>query len=253
MQYQNVLESSPIYDSIVVCHGDGMYGSESEIPGWFNTFALFGQRQEHGLFKTRTEAIAGLPYNNQQVSDRTDFAFRAYSIGISFWGPPGWDCQFDGSGTITDVWQSNSFWMADLPNASGIEFRVGQDVILAEKCLGVPPGYGASGNGFAMGNNLTLDWLGPCAYTYASQGVPHITNRFDFIQPVAIPRNATIECKLMLSEYVRNALAVVPGPGAMYFANSAAPEDGFFKARYGITASLYGIREVQQRGALSAQ
>jgi len=257
MDYKNVLESSPIYDSIVICSADGMYGNEAQIPGWFQTFPLFGQRQEHGLFKTRTEAIAGLSYNNQQVSDRTDFAFHAYSLGVCFWGVPCQDLFVEtGEPDVLFPSQLNTFWMGDLPNSSAIEFRVGSDVILTEKCLGLPPGYGPSGGGYALGVDQTF-WAGPCGFQYTSQGVPFITNRFDFTingrqKPIAIPRNATIEAKLKLSEWCRDALALmVNSPSVMYFQLSNS-DSLYFPTRYGITVSLYGIREVQQRGQLSA-
>jgi len=234
-----------------------MYGSEDQIPGWFQTFAAFGNRQEHGLFKTRTESMAGLPYCNQQVSDRTDFAFHAYSLGISFWAPPSQDLLVEsGSPDVLYPSQINTFWMGDLPNSTAVEFRVGSDVILTEKCLGIPPGYGPSGGGYALGVDQTY-WAGPCGFQYTSQGVPIVTNRFDFTtdgkaSPVAIPKNATIEAKLMLSEWARNALATLVGPGVMYAQNSNT-DSIYFPSRYGITASLYGIREVQQRGQLNAR
>lgn len=259
MQYRNVLESSPLYDSIIVCSEDGMHGNEPQIPGWFQTFAAFGGRQEHGMFKTRTEAIAGLPYCNQQVSDRTDFAFRAFSLGISFWAPPVMDLIVeDLEPDVLYPRQMNAFWQSELPNSCAVEFRVGSDIILTEKCFGLPPGYGPSGGGSGLGVDQTF-WAGPCMVSYTSQGIPTLSNRFDFTiggrgGPVKIPRNHTIEAKIMLSEWARDALALLTGPNTMYFQTdvvNASPL--YYPTRYGITASLYGIREVQQRGQLNAR
>lgn len=235
-----------------------MTGNEAAIPGWYTTFQAFGQRQDHSLLKTRTEAIAGLAYNNQQIADRCPYGYNAFSIGIEFWAPPMFDMEAVDEVEPERYWNAAAFWISDLASACGLEFRIGQDVILAEKCFGLPPGYGAFGDGLAWGVNPTTTtnanlFQGPQMYFWGTQGQPTISNRFMFESVVEIPRGATIEAKVLLSEYARELLAAMGGPHQLYIPTMPETVSDFFYSRYGITVSLYGIREVQQRGQLEAR
>ena len=89
-------------------------------------------------------------------------------------------------------------------------------------------------------------------------GEPSIDNRFPFSMPVRIPRNATIEANVILTPYLRSIMEGMSGPeywigDGEYVAESPGSTD-FFKVpvRYGIQVSLYGYREVQQRGQYHA-
>lgn len=251
MESKRVLESSPILDSIVICAAAGMYGSESNVPGWFNTFVGFGQQQEHYLFKTRTAAIAGPAYCNMKIADRLDVGFTAFSLGLSWWGVPGFTSEEGEAHAELGPYMANAVWANDVVNSSGIEFKVGQDIKLSEKCMGCPPGYGVSGDGAADGGAAAA-WGGTTIFTYWNQGVPFKSNRFNFKTPIRIPRNETIECRLLLSEYAQHLLTTMAGPDGIYMNESNDADSDWFPARFGITASLWGIREVMRRGELEA-
>lgn len=253
MGFKNVMEPWSIYDSMIV--SNTMYGTESSVPGWFTSMGAMGARQDHLFFKGRTEALCGLPYNNQQQADKTDFAFHAASIGVRFFGPPT-NQEFDPDQLTPSTPQEAlaSFWQFDLPNHVGLEFRVGQDVKLESCGFLAPPGYGPKGQGSSTG--VDSDGGSPVAMathiTTGTQGVPVKENRFCFKKWIEIPRNETIEVTLWLSEYARYVLTNIVGPGAYAFHYWGGEGSAYsvFGTRYGIQCSLYGLREVQQRGEL---
>lgn len=252
--FLNVQESWPIYDTLIVC--PSLYGPEASVPGWFTTFAAMSARQDHSLFKTRSEANAGLYYNNQQSQDRTDFAFKAFSLGLRFFAPANRVEFAVGSGSPAPLppWdQSAHFWTVDLPRHVGVELRIGQDIKLQSTGYRLPSGYGVAASGAAYGSE-GLSAVQKEFNFHVSQGVPDISNRFVFRPPIGIPRNETIEVRLLLSDYARYVLSNMPGPGEMFEAIAVGEGYTYFKnaARYGIQASLWGIREVQQRGQLHA-
>jgi len=254
-QFYNIPESWPIYDTITICRD--LYGQESGQPGFFPSFAAFAQRSDHSLFKMRSEALAGLPYNNQASQDRVDFAFHAFSIGLAFYGPS-WANEGIAESTENDAIVS-AFWQMDLPRYIGVEFRIGPDVKLSGTCMRLPPGYGPRASGIAHGiDTVQENVLAPQCIVVPTQGEASIGNRFRFKPPVDLPRNETIEVKLYLSDVARYVLNQLAGPGYItwptQFAGAEVPEfvTATKAARYGIQASLWGIREVQQRGELHA-
>lgn len=253
-EFMNVSESWPLYDTIIVC--SELIGAEANASGWFTSFAQFAARQDHSLFKTRSEASAGLMYCNQQSQDRTDFAYRAMSLGLRFFAPA--DLQEyppDNFYSTHPGMQLNSaFWRFDLPHHVGVEFRVGQDVKLASTAYRCPAGYGTIGTGATMGadSQQVYGELNKNLVFAGGQGVPDVSNRFVFKPDIAIPRNETIEVKLLLSDYARRVLAAMTGPGNItsnyWFGEGFTNHE--YPARYGIQCSLWGVREVQQRGQL---
>lgn len=264
-EFFNVRESWPYYDTLIVSRE--LYGSEIGLGGFFTSFAAFVQRQDHSLFKVRSEALAGLPYNNQQTQDRLEFAFHAFSIGISFFAPsfsPHELPDSPGPPYYNDQTMA-SFWCLDLPRHVGVEFRIGNDVKLTGTCFRLPPGYGPSGGGLAQSvedraalvDTLSLVQRNQLVVAM-NQGDANISNRFIFRPPLGIPRTETIEVRIYVSDIARRILDNLYGPGFMYvpqyvhapngtqFSNKEVP------CRFGIQASLWGVREVQQRGSLHA-
>lgn len=268
MDYRNVIEHSPVVDSIIICPEAGLFGSEKTVPGWFRNFATFAGRQDHSMFKTRTEAMCGLAYNTQQSADRMDFPFTAFSLGLSFWGPPMAQIAtfYPVESPSTTLEQFHAWFMSELPNHIGVEFKIGPDIILTDTAMAIPPGYGPAGDGVADGDlavgaaddQFVNDNMA-CMFSFISQGQPQKHNRFSWPEGLAIPVGANIECKLLLSDYARYIMLQYLGPNSLELTNYAYNSEGVevvpadqkqFPARFGITASLWGLREVQQRGAL---
>jgi len=254
----NVVESASLYDSILLC--SRYYGAEQTVRGWFTTFATFAAARDHRFFKVRTEGVANLAYTNLESADTMNFPFMAYSMGISFFAPA--SNMMSQSGIVQGVVQPvavdplpSHLWQFELPRHSAIVFKTNQDVRAEVPCFACPPGYGPTGGGAALEMN-TQDaqlrgWKQRSALnSFGSQGVPVITNRYKFPVPLVIPKNATIEGELVLSEYARYLIGGLNGPYDYVFQNGEAvsPLADFFPMRFGIVLSLFGLRLVQQRG-----
>ena len=252
-QFANVVEAWPIYDSIVI--SPRFLGGEGGAGGWFNTFQTFGQMETHSFFKTRTKGTAGAPYCNMNSADSMDFAFIADSIGLAVMGPAvdtsGTEEQPDGTqGDIANPEELVSHWfMADLPRHMGLQLKIQQDIRAEITAMHCPPGYGATGSGAGM------PWLQnsgfgqiPFLTNTVCQGVPILANRYPLPQPIGIPRTATIEGILHVSEWARAALTQMTGPRDYQFNSvTGLPPYTFFQRRYVIQMSLFGQRLVQQR------
>lgn len=259
--YMNVAESYPIYDTLIIC--SDLYGKEQSINGWYTTFRTFADDEKHTFFKDRTIGNSHLAYTNMDSVDTIDYAFKAFSIGVRFFGP----CSPEG---YNDIVVSPAgineevipFWMFDLPKHVGLDFRVQQDVIIENTCLATPPGYGPRGGGGAQPLvDSTADFPNqvPWKVVTGSNGEPVIDNRFPFPDPIEIPRNTPIEANLYLSNYVRYIIGGWIGPRdwVLLTEEQSAQPPGitdFFSmpTRFGIQVSLYGYRLVQQRGQYHA-
>jgi len=271
MTFLNSQEPWELHDTLCIC--SERYGSEPAA-GYFTSFVSFAANERHLFFKNRSVGNTHLAYNNQQAMDRSDFVFHAFSIGVHFFGP----CtpvlfeldqgSIDTEQITPQTYQS--FWLHTLPRHCGMEFSVGQDVKLSCNSLMAAPGYGPSISGVGAGldgltaidgleNTMTYTQVPEIIYS-GTQGVPEKRARFQFgtqrePSPIAIPRGEIIEAKLTLSEYARRVLGLFNGPGhyllQKYVFNEVTPTSAVtFPSRFGIQVSLYGVREVQQRGQL---
>lgn len=255
--YKNVQEAWTLYDTLFVT--DKYYGTENSSLGWYNTFVAFSQQAKHSFFNLRTEATAGLAYCNKQVADTMDYVFYLYSIGVSFFSPGIRTLgKLDGQGAW-ETYDSTSahYWEVDLPRHCSISFKVQQDTIVELPCFGAPPGYGPVGGGasfehtqigYATPNGLSNDCSQPVMNASVTSGVPVLSNRYKFEKPIGIPRTATIEAVVDVSELARNTLAQLE---PMYYPlrTNNSEQYNSVAARYGIQVSLLGKREVQQRGS----
>jgi hypothetical protein len=293
---RNVSEFWPIYDSVIV--SKWLYGSEAQTPGWYGSHTaqpnlkpmeLFSSKERHSFFKERTEGNSDRAYCNLQSAETMDFAYRLYSVGVRFWGPitgfEGGTCGSPDFPSTQEVSFINSylshFWKADMPHHVGFDFRVEQDYIIENNAYCVPPGHGYTGAGASWSDpvspqqpTLPLDTgdpdqlvQRPQLISVVNQGVPVIGNRYNFKNPIEIPRGALIEARIILSPYIQYVLADVLGP-LSYIFQIRCPRvhcltDGppatytelyptMFGTRYGITVSLVGERLVQQRGQYHA-
>jgi hypothetical protein len=261
--YLNVAESYALYDTIIVCKE--MYGKEKTIPGWYTTFRDFANNHKHVFYKNRTIGNSHLAYCNMDSADNVDFVFNAISFGVRFFAPITHDALKEvltpfGPELINE--NNPAFWLFELPKHCGIDFRVQQDAIVENCCMATPPGYGPRLGSGAQPiiydpTDVNIN-ASPFKITIGTMGEPSIENRFPFSLPLRIPRNATIEANVLLSGYIRSVMANMSGPeywigDGEYVAETPANTD-FFKvpSRFGIQVSLYGYREVQQRGQYHA-
>lgn len=257
--FENVQEAWPLYDTLIV--SPTLYGQESSVNGWFTSFDNFAQNERHSFFKNRTEASASLAYCNKQTADTMDFAMEVYSFGCAFWAP-GIRALGTDSGSGLTYSEINSqiahWWETEFPRHCSIEFKVQQDTILELPAMAASPGYGVVGGGASFEHEqvtritpqgvANADYL-PVMNMAVTQGVPTIKNRWPFPKPIGVPRTATIEAVLTISEYARSYLSKMVGlaPQYLFNANGATPPYQAFPARFGIQVSLLGKRLVQQR------
>lgn len=251
----NVGEPWPLYDSI--CVTNKLYGSENNLNGWFTSFQTFALNEQHIFFKMRSEGVAGLAYNNQQSSDRLDYGFDAYSFGVSFKAPGtrylGFvqENQFSPIDYPPDTFSAH-WWECELPNHCAVQLKVQQDIVAEGPALDFPPGYGSSGGGAGMAQGETPaypDNFGYCNYA-STQGTPIFQNRHKFENPIGIPRDATIEGILFISDFAREILMGM-GNVPNYLIPEPEQQNHYFlhpPARFMIQMSLLGVRYVQQRG-----
>lgn len=253
-RYANVIENWPIYDSIVICNQ--LYGSENNIPGWYNTFWAFAQRDTHSMFKSRTDSTAGRMYCNQTVADTMPYAYKAHSFGIEILGQPFFECQsVDSDGLAVNPITVDAilpgWWGADLARHIGVQFRVQQDIRFEAPAMALPAGAGVVGGGVASAvTNAVAPAFGELPYwnNVIHQGIPLLRNRQPFPEAIGIPRTGSIEAIVHVSPLARHILSNVTGPHE-FVTNSddGTPPLNFAFTRYIIRVSLFGHRLVQQR------
>lgn len=255
--YTNVAESYPLYDSVIVC--SELYGKERALPGWFNNFRDFAANERHTFFKSRTIGNSHQAYCNLDSADNVDFVYKCYSIGVRFWGPVSPDTINRITGSPYGMNENVlPFWLFDLPKHCGFDFKVQQDTIVENTCLATPPGYGPRiGGGAQPATETEAPYPNqtPWKIITGTNGEPVINNRFTFPSPISIPRNATIEANIYPAHYARYMMENLDGPESAVLpveeANNQPGLDADYfliPNRFGITVSLYGYREVQQRG-----
>ena len=261
MPFMNVREPWEMHDTLCVCAN--LYGSESQS-GFFTTWVAFGQQLEHRFFKRRSEGNVHRAYNNQQAEDRSDFVFRAFEVGLLFHAPPT-PLIYSANGPAEAQDYISTFWTQDLPRHCSASLKIGQDTNLKLNSMMMSPGYGPATNGAAFGQ----DWIGvntvpndnywPEMMYTAVQGMPIPQCRYwiaggsiDHPEPIGIPKGELVELNLKVSEHARGILSTAGGPGNYQMGDAAAGGSIVFASRFSIQASIWGYREVQQRGELRA-
>lgn len=267
----NVAEAWPIYDTL--CVTPTFYGTESINLGWFNNFAGFAAKETHSFFMGRTLGQIGLQYTNKATVDRVDFAYDAFSIGVRFKAPAVRTLAKLTGGAIHERDHfSAHWWETELPTHCALQLKVQQDIVAEGPAMMFSPGYGSTGSGasfdheevVAQGPNGVINANYPPVMNWSmTQGVPTLSNRFAFEDPIGIPRTGSIEAILHVSEYAREVLSTfgagvggAAGPLNYVFIDSVAadgtPTYSEFPTRYGIQVSLMGVRYVQQRAQYHA-
>jgi hypothetical protein len=136
-------------------------------------------------------------------------------------------------------------WAFEMLRHAGLQFKTQQDVVLELNGAMAPPGYGTIGAGLSNTTAVSFTIANPVMNFAGGSGVPTLKNRFPFQNPIALPRNATIEAVLEVSEYGRYLASQLEGPFTIPLGTS--PLTGY-AARCGVTCSLIGKRLIQQRG-----
>ena len=272
--YPNVLESWPIYDTLIV--SAEFFGQEANVDGWFTTFAAMGQEERHSFYKSRTESNCGLWYSNKQTQDSIDYAYDAYSIGCAFIAPSVrslWEHVPNVYTTTPAQFHSQiaHWWEVEFPRHCSIRLKVQQDIVAELPCMACPPGYGPSGGGASFEHEIPFrdttegsenqDYH-PLMIQNVSQGEPDLRNRFNLvthneetgeITPLQIARTNTLEAEITVAQPARDILSGMTSVQPAYLFGGVDGEDptsGYtsFPARFMIQVSLIGKRGIQSRG-----
>jgi hypothetical protein len=250
MQYMNVGEHWALYDTIVV----GTTSRDTvDQPGWYSTLANLGAANRLFFFNQRTRS-SGLAYCNQDVRDQMPYAFRVFSGGVTFWASSMSEANVEDDSK--DYFTSENvphIFKVDLPRHCSFTLQVQQDELLKTNCMLVPPGYGPSGGGVGRGSPQS-EFTAAVDKTFnaMNQNVPHLSNRWEFPQPLEIPRNAALSVNLVFSEYAKQLLGQMTRAqwqDAVSGNGHAADIAHTTRSYYGIQVTLVGERLVQQRGA----
>lgn len=250
--FENVGENWNYYDTVLV---GGYVPSMQFHDGWFTTFAAIGAAVQIPFFNVRNRNH-GLAYNNQDTRDQTAFAYRIFTIGVSFFAPSCGLYQSAVPGPVGPETTQTQLWELELPKHASLTLQVQQDERLAGPVLMTPPGYGPVGGGVSQGDP-ELSWVpggAPpnTALWNFTQGVPELTNKWGFRNPIEVPRRANLAVVIQFSEYGRQLLADLSGPHSYPFQSVLAGNWIYKYGMFGIQVVLGGQRLVQQRGQYHA-
>jgi hypothetical protein len=237
----NVYEPWMLYDTVLIGTGKSSY------PGWYESFATLGAASSVPFFNQRNQAQTHPAYNNFDSQEHLSFVFHCYSLGIEFFGMPfsDWGAWNVDHYDPVDYGENYAKFCSEVVQHSGFVLKVGQDEKAVLNSTAAPSGGGITG----VTNRLYAQLaVGEVLGTFQNliNGSPHISNRFKFKTPIKMPRAVNVEGKLVFSEYARYLLQLMAGPGTFTSQNIDAATD--FNSIAGIRVSMFGKREVQQRG-----
>lgn len=251
MEFQNVLETYPLYDTVLV--QNDLASLSLRPQGWFASFAAMGNATDIPFFNQRNVASAGLPYCNLETRDQCPWPFLIRQLNIHFFAPQ-FAAQLELPGTH-NLWEMKHtpIWEADLPRHFGVEVKVNTDIKLEAAVMMPGSGGGPVGGGYgSYGTEAGGPETSPLVYNSGSQGVAHRSNGFKFPIPIDVPKKAALSVTLYPSEYGRRLLQAMAGPFDYTFPNTAGTAMITPAAVFGIRVTLHGTRGVQQRGEAHA-
>ena len=230
---KNVLEFWPLYDTVLI----GVHTDLYPKAGYFIAYGNLGAVAEIPFFNIRNRSMVGVPYNNFDTTEHLTFPYHCDSIGVEF------ITAVSATSTTGFSWLIGDLVFGKLlQNHASLKFIVDQDEKLVCTVPLCPAGMGIDGDASDGGSDDHANY----GIDVANNGSPILTNRWKFPQPIIIPRNATIRATIEFSPYARNVLnTMVVGPGVEYV--GAAQTNPQISA---IRVSMFGRREVQQRGQL---
>jgi hypothetical protein len=236
--FLNAAEAWAIYDTIQIRTG------VTEKEG-YASYAALGAAPTWPFFDQRKQDI-GIAYTNRDSNEGLEFAFEAYSLGVRFVAPEGIVEPVEAGPLGPDNPKSHMIFSRMIMEHVGFKFKVRQDDKLIHSAYIAPDGLGP-GNISSLASNDALSIYDVGSYSNAN-GDPHISGRWKFPAPIQMPRGSTFSLRMEPSNYCRDLLQVMPGPGAYTFSISGV--EGAKAANALIRVDLIGKREVQQRNAL---
>lgn len=251
----NVGEAFTLTDTVIISeHVDSL---STPVPGWFSTFALAGAANSFPFFNVRNSAICDEAWNNQDTRDTAAFGMRILSIAIRWLIPMIGNPSIHAAGAPYEIekYEQPALWSSLMPFNSAIIFRVQQDEKLKAQCAMITAGMGPVTDGYGQGGE-TAGWLEHLSVNaYCNSGEVHQKNKFPFPEVIDIPRRASVNAEIIFSDYARDMMQNMQGPGSISFYNQAGSfqtSTAAIPAVFGVQVEIKGQRLVQQRGQLHA-
>lgn len=251
-QFMNVKEKWFYYDTVLVSPGVSLLNQP--IPGWYPSFSQLATSDSITFFNSRNNSI-GLAFNNQESRDQVPFALIAETVSIGFFGSAissqyGVPC--DPRPVRGRVDFLSSWWQDEVPQHTSAIFKVNQDERLKTNCAMLPPSYGPIGNVQGQGDTSTLQGNSG-AVALGGMGTTHLKYRWEFAASgIGIPRRATMSVEIRFTEFVKDWMSNLWGPGYLDFCTSYSPTFIRIPSVFMIQCLVTGRREVQQRGEYHA-
>lgn len=232
-------ERHPYHDCISIGQNQG------DTVGWFNTFAQLGQADELYLFNQRSRASVGLAYCNLDSPSLFDVGYKMSSIGVQFEVPPIQNTQE--AANLLEFYPNNVF--QELLEDCSLQFFLNQDEKIAGNCSHFPAGFGAFGGGNPIqGGYASLTPLFGTGGQYTN-GAPEFGNQWKFESPIEIPRNHTVYAILKFSDFARDTLQKMSGPGWSVIQSGGISGPGAIPVKVQLRVTINGTRLVQLRNA----
>jgi hypothetical protein len=238
--FMNAIEAWAIYDAIQV-------RSDATEKEGFVSYAALGAAPIWPFFTIRKSDI-GIAYTNRDSNEALEYPFEIYSAGVRFVAPEGMQEPW----TTNDVGVHNlvahNIFSRMIAEHVGLRLKVEQDDKLIHTCTMAPSGFGPNSPSAMI---MPIEAVAADTVGFNSpsntNGQPHISGRWKFPAPIEVPRGAVLSAKLEPSDYCRNLLQAMPGPGSYdFFADAQVAKPSCSLIR----VDLIGKRGVQQRNAL---
>lgn len=230
--YSNVRESWPMYDTVLI----GLTEPEAaKYPGGFTSFTAMAAVDEIPFLNIRNSSEAGLSYTNISSKDKTPWLFFVDSFGMRFIYPTP---NVNTSSEHTAVIAASKIFETEILDHCYFQFAIREDIRLTIKPAMMQAGFGPQG--FMIGNSTQNSFFA----TNITNGQPNMGNRWRNVESaMTIPRDTPIKGTLRFSEYGKALLRQIDTVAGYDFVG----EDPF-QALARIELTLFGLREVQQRG-----
>lgn len=254
-QNMNAVEAWPPYDT--VCIGYGL-GADRQMH-WYSTFHELATEDAISFFNKRNRSMAGAWATNLDSRESFPFAFQCYSIGIQFSAPAAAPIlEYErAAGALTEpvadlVTHNHAKFAGELLKHAAVRLIVSQDEKLVTTALALPAGYGIAGQ-FNANVSDTLGSSDIAEVQTLGNGSPDFDNRFGFPVPVDIPRGHIVRVEVKFSNYAKQLLQRMEGPGKILINNNPNNGEDFTFSEATVDGvcmmevTLYGPRYVQLR------
>lgn len=230
--YQNVRESWPIYDTVLI----GLTEAQAaKYPGGFQTFTQMSQQDEIPFLNIRNSSEAGLSYTNISSKDKTPWPYYLDSFGMRFIYPTP---NANGSAEHSAVLACSKIFETEILDHCYFQFSIREDIRLTIKPAMMQAGFGPQG--FMAAVNTQNSFF----VSNITNGQPNMGNRWRNVgYTMDIPRDTPIKGVIRFSPYGKLLLQQLNTVAGFDF-----EEQDTFQALARIELSLFGKRDVQQRG-----